>query len=311
METTKSMLNFLLNFLFIGIPETFVFIFLVLFLMKENHYFKAKNLKSAIMDILIVGTLPTALFLNSLYYFTNLDLTMRMFLNSIIYFIFINHLIKFSIKDSLWDKHLKSYKPTERHLPEKYRTKVNTDTFLRKETSKYIFTIENNLPKVKYKNKKSMYLSVVFMIIISFTLGIFTSLYLQYVINFDMKTLSINIIDSILLVYPTLIIVAFVVYLKYIYVNMGNTTIFRIWKNNKKFRITTYIQGITTFVSSILVYLFIIRDDLINTLDSTIVFRASLLAYILLIAHVIVPWILIFREEMLKYKLQTSKYSLK
>lgn len=215
-------LNFILNFIFIGIPETFIFIFLVLFFIKEDHYFRKKNLKKAIRDIFIVGVLPTALFLNTLYYFEDLNFVVRMFLNSIIYFISINNLIKFSIKESLWNKHLKSYDLIETHLPEKHRTNTNCHILLKQETEKYTFTIKNNLPKVKYKNKKGIFLSVVCMMTISFTLGTFTAFCLQYITDFDMQTLNVDIINSMLISYPTIIIVVIILYLKYMHVNKGN-----------------------------------------------------------------------------------------
>lgn len=74
------LLNFILNYLFIGIPQTLVFIFLVLFCVKEYEYFKPDTLKTSIKDLFIIGVLPCALFLNFLYYFSNLEPIIRIFL---------------------------------------------------------------------------------------------------------------------------------------------------------------------------------------------------------------------------------------
>lgn len=292
------LLNFLLNYIFIVIPLTFISVCLTLLLLKEYKYFKTQNLKTSIIDILIVCVLPTSFFFNYIYYFTNVNFFTRIFINSILYFIFINRLIKFNLKEYLWNKHLEVYKPENLYFSQKF------NNLFRRETNKYVFTIENNKAKVIYKNKIGMYICITLVMILHYILEISTSLYLQYVININMKTLNTNIFDSIFISYPALFILSFCSYLGYVYINTGKLTLIDIWKKNKKFRIVTYIQGITTFIFSILMYVYVLKDNLLHTLTSNLTFRIAIIIYMLLISYILVPWMLICREEVLKYKLK-------
>lgn len=142
----------------------------------------------------------------------------------------------------------------------------------------------------------ALYKAIFFLVAMLFILEISTSLWLQYIFNLDINSLNINIIDSIFFSYPTIIMLYFCVYLSYLYINTHKITILKIWNHDKTFKVITYVQGILTLMISIILYWFFVRNNLINTLDKTIVFRISLMFYTLLILHIIIPWIVVSKR---------------
>lgn len=293
-----NLYNFILNLIFISIPQILLSIIVILFLLKEYSYFKSKNFKSTVLDSLMVGTLMSSVGVTYLIHFTNLTLLPRLILNSIILFIFTIHLIQWTLERKIRKEYLKEvYSPNS-----KIYTPKEMDEF-RRETSRYIFFIKNGISKLRYKRTLKTYLYSALSILFIVTIEMVTSLYLNYVFALDMATINTNILNSILIVYPNLMIYAFIVYLCYVYVNTGNVTLFKIWKHNKKFRILTYVQAATTSVFTIIVYNLALNYNIFLILKPDTSFKISLILFTLLVLHVIIPWTLICRKELLKYRL--------
>lgn len=296
--------SFLLNYILISVPQEVMGILIILFLLKEYNYFKRENFKRTLLDVFFIAGMQSAFFMNYLFYFTNLSLPIRLACNVIIFFAFVSIFLKSTIKEPLWKEHLNSYSPespTLPELPEKYRSNISNGQF-RRETSKYVFTIEKNVPSVKYKNKKGIFVFSLCMIILINILDFSMILYLQYMFDFDFTTLSSNIFNSMLLFCPQFIILVFGIYLIYIYANTRDVTIFKIWRSNKKFRILTLIQSITTITFTIVIYLFYNKTNFFKDINPDIGYVITMGLYTLLILHVIVPWALICKKEVEKYK---------
>lgn len=302
-------LKFICNYIFISLPQSFIIIALVLLLLKEYEYFKKSNFKSTILAIMIIAGMQTAFFTNYLFYFTSLSLFVRLFFNILIGFIFVNIFLYSTLKESAYKKLLKDIKPYDTTFEERFnprKEEYDPKKLFRRETNKYIISIDSNGTKFKYKNKVGIFLSFVIVLIALYSLEIFTNFYLQYVFHIDMNNLTSSNINTILVSYPTIIILAFCVYLGYVYVNTGEVSIINILKQNKKFRLFTGIQYILTFIISVLVYIFIIKDNLVNVLDTNMILKVAMLLYLLLISEIFIPWVVIYRKEMLKYRLKYS-----
>lgn len=282
--------NFTMNLLFIAIPQISLSMFIILFLLKEYRYFETGRFKKTIADVLIIGTLMSSLTVSFLAHYTNLSLLPRLGLNSIILFIFTIHLLKQT-----------SNCKTEKPFP------ISDIKNFRRETASYIYTIEDYDHKLKYKKKLKAYWYSVNMILFIIVVEFAAVLYSQYIFSLDINKITSNIFNSMVIAYPGIIILIFSVYLCYVYTNTRNVTIFKIWKSNKKFRILTYAQAFTTLSVSILIYNFILKDNTILNLDSNFVLKISIGFYILLILHIIIPWTLICRKELIKYRLMRKE----
>lgn len=170
---------FILNYALVSIPQTLLFFLLILLFNEEYHFFLKKNFIRTLLDLLIIVVLPCSLILNSLFYYSNLNLFLRVFLNSLINLIFITHFLQWFYKKSLWKEYLESYSPETPILIKPFK----------KETNKYLFTIKNYLPKVKYKNKKGIYKSIIIISVATYIFESATVVYLKY-FDFQFETLK-------------------------------------------------------------------------------------------------------------------------
>lgn len=127
------------------------------------------------------------------------------------------------------------------------------------------------------------------MLVIIYTLELSTVLYLKYIFNFDLLTISSNIVNSTVVTLPEFIILIFAVYIGYVHTNTGGITIIRIWKTSKKFRIITFIQIILTFSTALIIYNFIVKAGVLHNLSADLVLKISITLYTLLLLHIIIP----------------------
>lgn len=313
MEATKLAIDFILNLFFISIPQNILVLFLILFLSKEYVYFKRNNFKRTFLDVLIMGALPSGFFMNWLYYYTDLNLTIRLILNVIIYFIFAFHIISYNYRKTEYDNYLKAFKPYKTTYEERFEPRITLTDFnklFRRETSKYIFTVEGNSIRLKYKNIKRVLAVSILMVALIYTVEVSIILYLQYMFNLDMTSLSSNIINSIFIICPELILFLFCIYLGYVYVNTNNITLFKVWRDNKNFRILTYIQSITTFIFTIVVYFIYNRTEFFHGLNPDIVYKLDTTLFTFLILHILIPWALVFKNELKKYNVAAATNNL-
>lgn len=299
MPNLETLTDFILNYIFIGIPQTLIILLLSLVIIKEHDYLKSCNFSQSLRDVVFMGGIQSAFFVNALFYFSNLALFPRLILNILIYSLFIYQILKSSKQEVLRNTYLHPKNVEERPFADEKTLKFS----FRQQTQKYIYTISDNIDKFKYKNKKGIFFSVVFLLGILFIIEVFTSIYLQYVFKFDMNSIPNNIFNSILFTYPELIILSFAIYLAYVYVNTKDVTILKIWKISKTFRITTYIQITTTFIFSIGVYMFVIKDNLLQFLNPDTSYKIALILYTLLILHILIPWSLILNKEIKEHRL--------
>jgi hypothetical protein len=265
---------------------------MILFLLKEHRYLKSKNFKRTVLDILMISTLMCSVAVSFLLHYVELTLFPRLILNSIILFFFV----------------LLFLNQTSNHKDKKMFSPKHVDIKnFRRETKSYLYTIENYDHKLKYKKKLKAYLYSLSMVVFAVVIDFAAILYSQYVFHIDINKINSNILNNTIIGSPGIIILCFMVYLSYIYVNTANVTIFKIWKSNKKFRILTYIQAFITTASSILIYKFIMKDNIIYSLNNDFIFKISIGVYILLILHVVIPWCLTLKKELAKYKLLHSQ----
>lgn len=280
-------IEFLINYIFLSIPQSLIIILLILLLLKEYRYFKTEYFKQTLFDVLLIAAMQSGFFMNYLFYFTNLNLFLRLFCNTIILFIFINSFLKSTIKETIWKNHLGSYSH-DNFIVSNLLNKKITENELRVENDKYIFITKNNVPKIRYKNKIGIYISSTLVIAILCSLEIFTVLFLQYVFNFNMYSLHYDILDGVLLAYPTIIILAFIVYIGYMSVNTKQVNVFDVWKNNKNFRNITYIQGLIISIFSALVYIYVINNNLLIKVSSNEALRIIVTLYTLFLLQLVI-----------------------
>lgn len=305
METTRLAINFILNITFISIPQTTLMMILILFLLKEWDYFKKERFKKTVLDALVFGSLGSCLIMNGIYYYGNFNLLFRLSLNVIIFSLFIIYILKINLNDELKSIYSEEIQTT------------NNKVFKR-ESDKYVFIARiDKIDNIKtglvnynviIKNKKEILICSTIIMAIVYVIEVFTNLYLDYMFNFDITEISFNILDSMMLVYPGMILYTFAIYLCYLYVNIGGITLFKIWMGNKNFRVVTYIQGCTTFIFTIIIYYVYNKTNLFNSFDTDTIYKIDISLYTMLILHILIPWIIICKKEMSKYKsLKRSK----
>lgn len=169
-------ISFLLNLIFISIPQNTLIIFLILFLSREYNYFKRKNIKKIFLDILIMGAIPSGFFMNLLYYSGDFNTPIRLTLNSIIFFAFVIHIIRYKYYKKEYTSYLSKFDPYETIQEEKLNpreTLTNFDEPFKYETEKYIFTVNNNIIRLKYKHKKRILISSFLLIILVYQFEIY------------------------------------------------------------------------------------------------------------------------------------------
>lgn len=74
--------------------------------------------------------------------------------------------------------------------------------------------------------------------------------------------------------------------------NKCNITIIKIWKENKKFRLITYIQLLLSFIFSI--YLF--NTTLKYNISYNTLLKISIIFFILILLHILIPYFIVKRE---------------
>lgn len=290
--------QFLLNYIFVSMPQNMLIMLLVIFLTKEYEYFTKENFKKTCLDLFFIVVLPSAFFMNYLYYSVDMNIYVRMAFNTLMLISFMLFFIRYNLKKKLYSV---------------YKQAVDISSFnsqFRRESKNYIYTVQNNKEKLRYKRTLRLFFSSILLAIIIHVLEVSISLYLQYVFNFDITGMRVSTFDSILFICPQLVILSFMIYLGYVYVNTQSTTLLGIWRRNKKFRVLTYIQIFTTFSFVVVIYNFLVKSNLLNSLSQSLVFKMAIGLYLLLILHVLVPWIVVCRKEVNKFRIRRNNKNL-
>lgn len=295
MSSFNFILDFILNLIFIGIPQTLVIGLVILFLLKDYHFFLRNYFKRTCLDVLIFFSLPCSLFMNSIYYFLELESLFRISLNSLIIYFFMVHLFKTIVYRNFDEDKVKNASD--------FRVGKQGDLKqIHRETRRYSFSYSNDWD---YNEKINVHIKGKWQILFFsiFVLAVLTMLegcvifYLQYFFNMDLNTISSNIINSIFISYPSLFLLLSSIYMGYVCYNNRNITFVKVWLRNKHLRITTYIQCFTTSAFVFYIHNKFSVNNALKNFESDITLRISIILYVILILHILIPQIFILYKK--------------
>lgn len=278
--------QFILNYIFVSVPQNMLIVLAVVFLIKEYEYFKKENFKQTLIAVLAIAALPSALFMNYTHFFTELTSLPRIGLNFILYIVFILHFMKHTIKDELWDEYIKS------------DISMNEgETQYRSETERYIFVVCNDKPSIKYKRFKSIVIGHTMVTFLLYAIEISTILFLQLVLNFDVDNLANSTMISILCFLGEFIIFSVALYIGYSYVNKKDILIFKVWKKDKIFRISIVTQITVFFVVALAIYNFVLKNNVFYSFSSQTTFTVIIGLIFFIAVQILIPYFMVKRYK--------------
>lgn len=254
---------------------------------KEN-FLNKKQMKTNLMDLLVIVLLPCVLFSSLFNYWVNANLLFKFIFNTLLVSIFLVHFMVHRIRNMETDNYWMEFRSKCLDVYDQYR----------RETSTYIFTVKKGKIKIKYKRVKRIFLVTILTLTFILTCENMSILLMENLYDIKFSLSDTDFFSRFMISIPTKIAGIFIIYYLYVYVNSNRkVSLISTFTDNKIFRRIVYAELLSVLILSLGLNRLIVGDGYFQGLSNNYKLAILIGIYSLFLLQFLITTMVLYMKQ--------------